>query len=171
MTVGLTWPPPRIHHVILHWSWTCKKKQKYHKDINSKNLNSRWIFYIFFTYSNISFRILWRHCAWLCAQNTCGIKKYPSHSIIFIPIHSPGSSSPKNGQVLNIIINSYSASRDNWCTATLWNRIMTVQCEGMGEVGSARYEPALLPPCPSIRVLSYSNCQEIHSRQQTGLAV
>ena len=43
-----------------------------------------------------------------------------------------------------------------------------MQCEGMGEVGSARYEPALLPPCPSIRVLSYSNCQEIHSRQQTG---
>ena len=46
---------------------------------------------------------------------------------------------------------------------------MTAQCEGMGEVGSARYEPALLPPYPSIRVLSYSNCQEIHSRQQTGL--
>ena len=68
-------------------------------------------------------------------------------------------------------VNSCSASHDNWCTATLWNRIMTAQCEGMGEVGSARYEPALLPPCPSIRVLSYSNCQEIHSRQQTGLAV
>ena len=67
--------------------------------------------------------------------------------------------------------NSYSASHGNWCIATLWNRIMTVQCEGIGEVGSARYEPALLPPCPSIRVLSYSNCQEIHSRQQTGLAV
>ena len=56
-------------------------------------------------------------------------------------------------------LNFYSASHDNWCTATLWNRIMTAQCEGMGEVGSARYEPALLPPCPSIRVLSYSNCQ------------
>ena len=28
----------------------------------------------------------------------------------------------------------------------------------MGDVGSARYEPALLPPCPTIRVLSYSNC-------------
>ena len=68
-------------------------------------------------------------------------------------------------------VNSYSASHDNWCTATLWNRIMTAQCEGMGEGGSARYEPALLPPCPSIRALSYSNCQEIHSRQQTGLAV
>ena len=56
-------------------------------------------------------------------------------------------------------INSYSASHDNWCIATLWNMIMTAQCEEMGEVGSARYEPALLPPCPSIRVLNYSNCQ------------
>ena len=57
------------------------------------------------------------------------------------------------------ILNSYSASHGNWCTATLWNRIMTVQCEGMGEVGSARYKPSLLPPCPSIRALNYSNCQ------------
>ena len=31
------------------------------------------------------------------------------------------------------------------------------QWEGMGDVESARYEPALLPPCPTIRVLSYSN--------------
>ena len=31
------------------------------------------------------------------------------------------------------------------------------QWEGMGDVGSARYEPALLPPCPTITVLSYSN--------------
>ena len=31
------------------------------------------------------------------------------------------------------------------------------QWEGMGDVGSARYEPALLPPCPTIRILSYSN--------------
>ena len=31
------------------------------------------------------------------------------------------------------------------------------QWEGMGDVGSARYEQALLPPCPTIRVLSYSN--------------
>ena len=29
------------------------------------------------------------------------------------------------------------------------------QWEGMADVGSARYEPALLPPCPTIRVLSY----------------
>ena len=31
------------------------------------------------------------------------------------------------------------------------------QWEGMGDVGSARYEPALLLPGPTIRVLSYSN--------------
>ena len=31
------------------------------------------------------------------------------------------------------------------------------QWEGMWDVGLARYEPALLPPCPTIRVLSYSN--------------
>ena len=31
------------------------------------------------------------------------------------------------------------------------------QWEGMGDVGSARYEPALLPPCPTTRVLNYSN--------------
>ena len=73
--------------------------------------------------------------------------------------------------VTNILpktFNSYSASHENWCTATLWNRIMTAQCEGMGEVESARYEPALLPPCPSIRVLCYSNCQRsTQSHQQS----
>ena len=26
------------------------------------------------------------------------------------------------------------------------------QWEGMGDAGAARYEPALLPPCPTIRV-------------------
>ena len=31
------------------------------------------------------------------------------------------------------------------------------QWEGIGDVGLARYEPALLPLCPTIRVLSYSN--------------
>ena len=42
--------------------------------------------------------------------------------------------------------------------------LMRAQWEGMGDVGSARYEPALLPPCPTIRVLSYSNCKRfIHS--------
>ena len=31
------------------------------------------------------------------------------------------------------------------------------QWEGMGDEGSARYELALLPPCLTIRVLSYRN--------------
>ena len=69
-----------------------------------------------------------------------------------------------------VCVNSYSASHDNWCTGTLWNRVITAQCEGMGEVGSARYEPALLPPCPSIRALCYSNCQRsTQSHQQSVL--
>ena len=65
-----------------------------------------------------------------------------------------------------IHINSYSTSH-NWCTAILLNRIITVQWEGMGDVGSTRYEPALLPPCPTIKVLCYSNCQRsTHSHNQ-----
>ena len=45
------------------------------------------------------------------------------------------------------------------CILTLKVLVATIdaQWEGMGDVGSARYEPALLSPCPTIRVLSYSN--------------
>ena len=35
--------------------------------------------------------------------------------------------------------------------------IIDAQWEGMGDVGLERYEPALLPPCPTIGVLGYSN--------------
>ena len=42
-------------------------------------------------------------------------------------------------------------------TLTMLVTAIDVQWEGMGDVGSARYEPTLLPPCPAIRVLSYSN--------------
>ena len=42
-------------------------------------------------------------------------------------------------------------------TVTLLVATIDAQWEGMGDVGSARYEPALLPPCPTIRVLSYSS--------------
>ena len=36
------------------------------------------------------------------------------------------------------------------CVLTLTVLVTTIdaQWEGMGDVGSARYEPALLPPCP-----------------------
>ena len=44
-------------------------------------------------------------------------------------------------------------------TLTLTVLVMTIyaQWEGMEDVGSARYELTLLPPCPTIRILSYSN--------------
>ena len=42
-------------------------------------------------------------------------------------------------------------------TLTVLVTTIDAQWEGMGDVGLARYEPALLPPCPTIRVLSYSN--------------
>ena len=44
-------------------------------------------------------------------------------------------------------------------TLTLTVLVVTIdaQWEGMGNIGSVRYELTLLPPCPIIRVLSYSN--------------
>ena len=45
----------------------------------------------------------------------------------------------------------------NMLTLTVLVMTIDAQWEGMGDVGSARYEPALLPPCPTIRVLIYSN--------------
>ena len=42
-------------------------------------------------------------------------------------------------------------------TLTVLIRTIDAQWDGMGDVGSARYEPAVLPPCPTIRVLSYSS--------------
>ena len=42
-------------------------------------------------------------------------------------------------------------------TLTVLVVTINAQWEGMGDVGLARYELALLPPCPTIRVLSYSN--------------
>ena len=46
---------------------------------------------------------------------------------------------------------------DNMLTLKVLVATIDAQWEGMGDVGSARYEQALLPPCPTIRVLSYSN--------------
>ena len=42
-------------------------------------------------------------------------------------------------------------------TLTVLVATIDAQWDGMGDVGSARYELALLPPCPTIRVLSYSS--------------
>ena len=45
----------------------------------------------------------------------------------------------------------------NYLTLKVLVTTIDAQWEGLGDVGSARYEPALLSPCPTIRVLSYSN--------------
>ena len=51
----------------------------------------------------------------------------------------------------------------------LLNRVITAQWEGMGDAGAARYKPALHPSSPTIRVLSYSNCQRsTHSSSRPG---
>ena len=42
-------------------------------------------------------------------------------------------------------------------TLTVLVATIDAQWEGMGDVGSARYEPALLHPYLTIRVLSYNN--------------
>ena len=42
-------------------------------------------------------------------------------------------------------------------TLTVLIATIDAQWEGTGDVESARYEPALLPLCPAIRVLRYSN--------------
>ena len=44
-----------------------------------------------------------------------------------------------------------------WLTLKVLVATIDAQWEGMEDVGSARYEPALLSPCPTIRVLSYNN--------------
>ena len=41
---------------------------------------------------------------------------------------------------------------NQWTLITVLVATIGEQWEGMGDVGSARYEPALLPPCPAIRV-------------------
>ena len=52
---------------------------------------------------------------------------------------------------------AYKCYQLNALTLKVLVTTIDAQWEGMGDVGSARYEPALLPPCPTIRVLSYSN--------------
>ena len=53
--------------------------------------------------------------------------------------------------------NVWGCNRNKSLTLKVLVATIDAQREGMGDVGSARYEPALLPPCPTITVLSYSN--------------
>ena len=69
---------------------------------------------------------------------------------------------PKPQRFAKAIIYRYGISP---CLVTLTLKVLVAtidaQWDGMGDVGSARYEPALLPPCPTRRVLSYSKVSEI----------
>ena len=65
---------------------------------------------------------------------------YDIHSLIF------------RQSVINLVWSVY----QSLLTLKVLVTTIDTQCEGMGDLGSARYEPALLPPCPTIRVLSYS---------------
>ena len=60
--------------------------------------------------------------------------------------------------MLNVYLLHLAHLQDSATDLTLKVLIATIdaQWEGMGDVGSVRYKPALLPPCPTIRVLSYS---------------
>ena len=66
-----------------------------------------------------------------------------------------------NSSVPSVVCNvcSIQLACCHFMTLTLTVLVATIdaQWEGMGDIVSARYEPALLPPWPTIRVLSYSN--------------
>ena len=68
---------------------------------------------------------------------------------------------PENNANIQYIPSSYMSCQRDACPTSLTLKVLVTtidaQWEGMGDVGSARYEPVLLPPCPTIRVLSYSN--------------
>ena len=55
------------------------------------------------------------------------------------------------------MVNHYSKVKVFILTFTVLATTIDAKWERMEDVGSARYEPALLPPCPTVRVLSYSN--------------
>ena len=68
--------------------------------------------------------------------------------------------SPAGLQILMSSASVLALGKSSWFfMLTLKVLVSTIdaQLEGMGDVGSARYEPVLVPPCPTIRVLSYSN--------------
>ena len=97
------------------------------------------------------------HCSELCPHhnNRCGC---------FILIyHNERIQSTDTGQSSGSSLLAFiSVAHNNRCSCiilTLTVLVMTIdaQWEGMGDVGLARYEPALLSPCLTIRVLSYSS--------------
>ena len=90
------------------------------------------------------------HCASIVATSTLRVKILFLVTAICDNIHYP------------VILVFPKGFRDgffanNKLTLKVLVATIDAQWEGMGDVGSARYKPALLPPCPTIRVLSYSS--------------
>ena len=63
----------------------------------------------------------------------------------------------RNWNQVCTLTDSWTKKLNNELTLKVLVATIDAQWEGMGDVGSERYELALLPPCPTIRVLSYSN--------------
>ena len=55
------------------------------------------------------------------------------------------------------ILTLYGSCGVHALTLTVLVTTIDAQWEGIGDVGSVRYELALLPPCLTIRVLSHSS--------------
>ena len=82
------------------------------------------------------------------------------YTMFFAPSHDISKQYLKSVHVnINKGMHVYHFISAMWVLLTLKVLVTTIdaQWEGVGDVGSARYEPALLPPCPTIRVLNYSN--------------
>ena len=121
-----------------------------------------------------------KHSCFLEVQRKCRARKYELHStcphiytciyLIYISyktlqtatkIHTPPPNHVINQHnhihLENSITSDTAKININLLTLKVLVATIDAQWEGMGNVGSARYELALLPPCPTIRVLSYSN--------------
>ena len=89
------------------------------------------------------------HCASIVATSTLRV----NHLLISVP-------KQHHTNQYNSFIGLISLDTNNGhsiLTLTVLVATTDAQWEGMGNIGSARYEPALLPPCPTIRVLGYNN--------------
>ena len=95
-----------------------------------------------------------------CSRNELphGNSVIQGNSIIHVWIGTDNApSQPVVTGVHEALTQGYGTNISLQLTLTVLVTTIDAQWEGMGDVGSARYEPALLPPCPTIRVLSYSN--------------
>ena len=104
--------------------------------------NWRWfdLFSVFGLYKNNQLKaitniydcnIVWVHLDYHHHGFPCLMQKSQEGGLSFCS--EVKCSSKEYNHTPSLILNSYSASHDNWCTETPWNRIITAQSEGMGK--------------------------------------